>query len=158
MVNILRSKLPQPVLDNMYEKILQQAMTINRASCGNVQILNKHDQSLQIVVSVGLSSQFLDHFNKVGKHDGSVCARALQTRKTVFVPDLGTDEFFAPHLEIARTEGIHSVQSTPLISRAGQLIGIVSIHYKLPRIPDTEFSKFEIFCSNMADMIETYLN
>lgn len=159
MVNILRSKLPQPVLNNMYEKILRQAMMINRASCGNMQILNKHDQSLEIVISVGLSGQFLEHFKKVGTHDGSVCARALQARRTIFVSDLSTDEFFVPHLKIALAEGIRSVQSTPLISRTGQLIGMVSTHYKLPRRhADTEFSKFEIFCGNTADMIEAYLN
>jgi GAF domain-containing protein len=159
MVNILKNKLPRHVLDSMYEKILQQAMTINKASCGNLQIINNRDQSLEIVVSSGLSSQFLDHFKKVQTHDGSVCARALRTRKTIFVPDLSTDQFFAPHLTIARIEGIHSVQSTPLISQSGKLIGVVSMHYKLPRRHmDNDHSKFEKFCSNTADMIETYLN
>ena len=159
MVNILRSKLPQPVLNDMYEKILQQAMTMNKASCGNLQILNKKDQSLEIVVSSGLSSQFLNYFKKVETHDGTVCARALRMRKTVFVPELAMDQFFTPHLKITSLEGIHSVQSTPLISQTGQLIGIISMHYKLPRRHlDAELSKFESFCITTADMIETYLN
>jgi GAF domain-containing protein len=142
----------------MYEKILQQAMTMNKASFGNLQILNNRDQSLEIVASSGLSQQFLNYFKKVEGHDGTVCARALRMRKTVFVPDLATDNFFAPHSNIARVEGIHSVQSTPLISQSGKLIGVISMHYKLPRHPASGVSKFEKFCSHTADMIESYLN
>ena len=143
----------------MYWDILHRAMIINKASAGNVQILNKQDESLEIVISSGLSSQFLSHFTKVNTYDGSVCARAMHTGKTVFVKDLSEDKFFAPHLPIALREGIHSVLSTPLISSNGQFVGIVSMHYKLPRRRlQNELLDFEKFCGKTADMIEGYLN
>jgi GAF domain-containing protein len=143
----------------MYEDILNRAMTMNKASAGNLQILNKNDESLEIVVSSGLSSQFVNHFTKVNAHDGSVCARAMRTRKTAVVEDLSEDKFFAPHLQVALNDGIHSVQSTPLISKTGQFVGIISVHFKLPRHRlQTKLLNFENFCGKTADMIESYLN
>jgi len=159
MINILKTRLPEDALKTMYDDILRRAMTMNKASAGNLQILNKNDDSLEIVVSSGLSTRFLNHFTKVNASDGSVCARAMRTRKTVIVEDLSADKYFSPHLSIALHDGIHSVQSTPLISHKGQFVGIVSVHYKLPRRRvQTELLNFEYFCSKTADMIEGYLN
>jgi len=54
-----------------------------------------------------------------------------------------------------RLSGIRAVQSTPLISRSGQLLGMISTHWRNPHQP-TEFSlrPFDVLARQAADLIE----
>jgi hypothetical protein len=51
------------------------------------------------------------------------------------IADVTTDSRFTPHRGIAAASGFRSVQSTPLVDKAGRLIGVVSTHYPWPRHP-----------------------
>src|SRR6266498_2005151 len=133
MINILRSKAPKEVLSDMYENILLQALLINKTKTGTLHIINNSEHSLELVFYTGLTKEFADHFKIVTPEDGSICGRALKTGRSVFIPDLSRDESFAPHMKYVIESGIRSVQSTPLISRKENVIGVLSTHYKLPR-------------------------
>ena len=155
MINLLKTKLPESALTEMYEKILQQAMMMNKTKTGTLQIINNSTRSLEIVYSIGLSKKFVEHFQKVEANDGSVCGQSLKMVKSVYIMDLTNDKEFQPHLKFAIHDGVYSVLSTPMISAKGKVFGIVSTHFKLPRkLTKTELSRFETFCGNAADNIE----
>lgn len=155
MINILRRKLSVPELNEMLDNFLQQAMMLNKTKAGTLQIINNEEYSLDIAASSGLSRAFIDHFKKVTINDGSVCARALKKGKTIFIENLIQDKSFAPHLTVALENNIHAVQSTPLISSNGNIVGMISTHYKLPHNPSKfELTSFENFCRIAADKIE----
>ncbi len=72
------------------------------------------------------------------------------TRNPVF---LGSDA-----LNVLLNEGVRDVQSTPLISRSSQLIGIISTHFNRIHIPsEHELILIDILARQAADLIECKL-
>jgi len=53
----------------------------------------------------------------------------------VVIADITTDPGFAPHRDIALASGFYAVQSTPLVTRAGHHVGMLSTHYPRPTTP-----------------------
>lgn len=155
MINLIKKKISEPELMEMLDNILQQAMMMNGTNAGTLQIINNNDQSLEIACSAGLSDEFIEHFQKVTINDGSVCGRALHARETVFVGDITQDKSFARHLYLAMRNNINAVQSSPLISSNGRLIGVMSTHFRITRnATKIHLQKFEEFCRKASDRIE----
>jgi len=66
-----------------------------------------------------------------------------------------TDPVFAPHLPVVTVAGYRAVQSTPLISRAGEMLGIISTHFRQPHRPsDRELRFVDLYAHQAAEMIE----
>jgi len=70
--------------------------------------------------------------------DESACAGALKSREQVIIEDVLSDSGFAPYRDIARAADFRSVQSTPLVSSNGALVGILSTHFSLTHCPPRE--------------------
>src|SRR5207248_1837698 len=81
----------------------------------------------------GLSQEFLDYF--AGGLAGAACDRAFKRRERVIIEDVQTEPGFAPHRHIAASSGFRAVQSTPLFSRLGEPLGVVSTHFRQPHRP-----------------------
>lgn len=159
MINILKKKLHEPELKEILDNILQQAMLMNGTQAATLQILNDTDQSLEIAASSGLSDEFIEHFKKVTLSDGSVCSRALQSGKTVFIGDITQDKLFTRHLYVAMRNNINAVMSSPLICSNGNFIGMMSTHFKITRKPTKEsLETFENFCKHAADKIDELIS
>lgn len=158
MVSALRSKLAKTNFQSTLDDILRNAMKINRAKLGNMQIINSQNNWLEIVAHRGFRSPFLEHFRIVTTDDGSICGRAVKSGETVFVDDVATDESFSAHLQYAKDAGFRTVISTPLISNRGSIIGVISTHFSLPhRFTKEDLVRFEGFCSRAADKIEEFI-
>ena len=51
--------------------------------------------------------------------------------------------------------GIHACQTTPLITRTGNLVGMISTHWRTRHQPsENDLSQFDILARQVADMIE----
>ena len=58
-------------------------------------------------------------------------------------------------LDAYRKSGIRGVQSTPLMSRSGQLLGMISTHWREPhRPPEKAFQPLDVLARQAADLIE----
>jgi GAF domain-containing protein len=91
---------------------------------------------LEIKAQQGFQDEFLNFFARVNLSDGSACARALRDRQSIIVEDIMLDQHFAPYREIMTRAGVRAVQSTPLLSSAGALVGIMSMHFPINHRPD----------------------
>ena len=137
---------------------LGQAMKMNRSKFANMQIVNRERNTLEIVNQRGFKREFLEHFSVVSADDGSACGSAMGSKNTVFISDAKTEESFAPHLQVALNAGFRAVQSTPLISSRGSVIGVISTHFNLPNtFTKKELETFESFCCRAADIIEAFI-
>src|SRR5262249_11711558 len=112
-----------------------QGLELTNTGFGNVQLMDWRSGYLEIKAQHGFREEFMNFFKRVKLEDGSACARALRTRDSVVIEDIVVDQQFAPCLEIARRAGIRSVQSTPLISSSGALVGILSTHFPMQHQP-----------------------
>lgn len=157
MIEALRKKLHEPELHDLLDNLLQHAMMMCETKAGTLQLLNETNNTLEIATSFGLSDEFITHFRIVTCNDGSVCGRALAKKETIVIDDLTTDRSFARHLNLALQNNIRAVQSSPLISSNGKIIGMMSVHFVTPKkISKVSLKAFEAFCTKAADKIEEF--
>jgi len=121
-------------LRTLLPTVLDGALLLMAADFGNVQLLDPVSGSLRLVTQFGFDSRFIDYFAVV-KDDSSACGRALGQGGQIVIGDVTADPDFASHLDIAAQSGFRAVQSTPLFSRTGHLVGMISTHFTRPQRP-----------------------
>jgi len=130
----LRDSRAAPALGALLDVVLEFALTLLHAERGNVQLADPATGALRIAAQRGFGTEFVEYFAAV-TDDRSACGRAAQHHTQVVITDVTTDPGFAPHREIAVASGFRAVQSTPLVNRAGHVVGMVSTHYPRPTAP-----------------------
>ena len=130
----LRGSRAAPTLGALLDEVLEFALTLLHAERGNVQLADPATGALRIAAQRGFDSEFVAYFAAV-TDDRSACGRAAQHHAQVVIADVITDPGFAPHRDIALASGFRAVQSTPLVDRAGHLVGMLSTHYARPTTP-----------------------
>jgi signal transduction histidine kinase/ActR/RegA family two-component response regulator len=82
---------------------------------------------------------------------------ALRTRKRIVVPDLEACDPMTGTADLAMFlhTGIRGCQTTPLLSRSGALVGMISTHWARPHEPsERDLRLFDILVRQSADLIE----
>lgn len=88
---------------------------------------------------------------------GSTCAAALRTGKRVIAVDIEKCDFMkgSEDREMFLQTGIHACQTTPLLSRSGKILGMISTHWRQPHEPsERDLRVFDILARQAADLIE----
>ncbi len=138
----------------LLDEILEAAIDITNADKGNVQLL--HDGALKIVAQRGFDRAFVDFFDTV--HAGeAACGVAMQRGARVIVDDVATGAIFAgsPARDVLLAADVRAVQSSPLISRSGALLGMFSTHYRRASRPTDEALRvLDVLARQAADLIE----
>jgi len=115
--------------------ILDLAIEMARADFGNIQLFDPAERALRIVTSRGLGDEFLEYFAIV-RISYSACAVAMQQNCQVVVSDVRNDPCFnAESRKIMLRAGALAVQSTPISSSSGRLLGMLSTHCRVPGKP-----------------------
>lgn len=120
------------------DDLLAQCLAVSETALGNVQIMDWHKGQLSIRAQQGFGDAFLEHFCSVTATDSSACAQVLRDHEAYVVPDVGRDEGMRDCAQILETAGVRAVQSTPLVSSHGLLVGVVSTHFDRPLRPTPE--------------------
>lgn len=138
----------------LLEEVLNATVELQNADFGNVQLYNPQTGVLEIVAHRGFRQDFLDHFRSVHE-DSAACGRTMQQRQRVIIEDVETDPGFKPHRQIAASAGFRAVQSTPLFSRHGEPLGIISTHFRETHRPsERELRLTDLYARQAAEMIE----
>ncbi len=128
-------------LHPLLDEVLDATIELQQADFGTLQLYRPGPKMLEIVAQRGFRQEFLDHFASVDDST-SVCGRAMLTRGRVIVEDVQSDPGFEPHLQVAVSAGFRAVQSTPLFSRQGELLGMISTHFRQPHRPSERELEF----------------
>jgi PAS domain S-box-containing protein len=141
-------------LQSVLQEVLNESMALQNADFGNVQLIDPRTGALEIVAQKGFQEEFLTHFRSVQEAD-SACGRALQQGQRVIIEDVVTDEAFAPHRQVAASAGFRAVQSTPLFSRNGEPLGMLSTHFRAAHRPsERELRLTDLYVRQAAELIE----
>jgi hypothetical protein len=110
--------------------------------------------ALATILDSGIDAAFLEFF-KVVKEDGSCAAARKGVRRTV-VPDVRASPFFADAARQAMVAAqAIACQSTPILSPAGRVIGMVSTHFRAPHIPTGgQLKRLDALAAEAAIVIE----
>jgi PAS domain S-box-containing protein len=140
-------------LQELLEEILNAAIALQNADFGNIQIYNRETGALKIVAQRGFKRDFLDYFDSVPEGQAA-CGLALQQRRRVIIEDVEVDPGFTPHRQIAASAGFRAVQSTPLFSRDGEPVGVLSTHFRQPhRSSEHDLQLTDLYFRLAAELI-----
>jgi PAS domain S-box-containing protein len=141
-------------LEAVLEEILSATIELQGADFGLVQLYDAEARGLVIATQRNMRREFLEHFSLVSD-ETSACGRALRTAHPVVIEDVEMDPQFAPHREVAARAGFRAVQSTPLVSRAGVVLGVVSTHFQRPHRPsEQELRLTDLYGRQAAEIVE----
>jgi PAS domain S-box-containing protein len=137
------------------DDVLQEAILVTRSDFGNIQLYNPQSQALEIVAQRGFWQDFLDHFRTVRVDEGSCCAQAMISGQRMVIEDVELDSSYERHRQIAAAAGYRGVQSTPLMSRSGNVLGMLSTHFRRPHRPSERDERLlDLHARHAADLIE----
>jgi PAS domain S-box-containing protein len=147
---LLGSEGIQPLL----KEIMDAAIFIVDAKMGTLQLLE--DDSLHIVAHYGHKQPFLDYFASA-ENVASVCGKVMKQRERIVIEDVETSSMFVgtPSLTVMREAGVRAIQSTPILSRTGELLGILTTQWNFPYSPNEhDLWRLDLLARQAADMIE----
>ncbi len=133
--------------------ILDAAIEITGAAKGNIQLID--GDVLKIAVQRGFDPPFLEFFAAV--HDQSSACGAAMRGGRVVVEDVLKSQIFAGQasLDVLLAAGVRAVQSTPLVSSSGRLLGMISTHFGQPGRPEEhQLHLVDILARQAADYLE----
>lgn len=147
----------------LYGKIVDAAVAIMGSQFGTMQILmspddpSGHGGELGLLASRGLSEEAIGVWQWVSLAAHSSCTQALRLKQRAVIADFEQwDEIQGtPDLDAFRAEGIRSAQTTPLFSRAGVHLGMLSTHWDRPHEPsERDLRLLDILARQAADLLE----
>ena len=146
--------------ESLYSQILDAAMELMSSDAASLQMLAADHATLRILASRGFHPDSAVFWHEVTVGAGSTCSKALSDNERVVVGDIEDCDFMSGTQDLReyRRSGIRAVQSTPLRSRSGRPLGMLSTHWRTPHIPtEEEFRFFDALARQAADLIERTL-
>jgi PAS domain S-box-containing protein len=143
-------------LQGSLNAVLGAAVFLTRADKGSIQQLDHSLGGLRLVAQQGFESRFMDLFALV-TNQATSCRAAMESRERVVVEDIAESKIFVgtPELQVLLDAGARAVQSTPLLSSSGKLLGMVSTYYATPRRPlERELRLMDLLARQAADYLE----
>ena len=144
-----------PDLSSALTEILQAATDLHQADMGYIRLYDPERKVLSIEVHQGFDEVFIDRFKTVDGSDDSPCARALRSKRRVMVEDIHAEEQSSIDLDAAELGQYRAIQTTPLFSREGKPLGVLSIHFRFPRTAKQRSGMLDLFARQAADFIES---
>jgi signal transduction histidine kinase len=147
-------------IEALYEKILDTAMAILQSDFASIQMFYPErgtNGELRLQRHRGFNAQAVKRWEWVGVSTRTTCGEALRTGRRVAVADVRRCDFMAgsDDLKGYLAAGILAVQTTPLVSRSGALVGMVSTHWLEPHeLSASELQALDILARQAADLIE----
>ena len=145
----------------LYEKLVEAAAHVTRAQFASIHVLEVDPASgaegLRLLASQGFSEHAAQAWRWVTPASPAVCARPMRTRDRSIVEDVLDCDLSAgsADFDLLVELGIRSVQSTPLLSRTGSLLGVLSTCWRQPHTPtERELRLLDLLARQAADFIE----
>lgn len=145
----------------LFEKIIDAATQIMHSEYASMQMLHSDPikgDKLHLLAFRGFNLHAAKFWEWIKASDaGSACAESLRTGQRVIAPNVKNADFMKGTEDLATylQTGINAVQTTPLYSRNGNILGMISTHWSQPHHPsERELRLFDVLARQAADLIE----
>ena len=144
---------------SVYDKVIDAAVSIMHSDCASMQMLYPERGpagELRLLASRGFDPEAARFWEWVGLASHSTCGEALRTRQRVMVRDIEQCDYIRSDDLAAYAQcDIRAVQTTPLVSRTGRLVGMISTHWRQPHTPsERDLRLLDILARQATDLIE----
>jgi PAS domain S-box-containing protein len=146
-------------LDAALRDILAAAVDLTGTDRGVVQRVSADGERLEFAVhhGYGEGTRFTEHFRYEGAK--AACDAARSHRQRMIIEDIATFPALAGTIdrEIALAEDICATLSTPMLSRTGELIGVLNTQFRKPHRPsERELRLMDMLAWTAAGFIERH--
>lgn len=136
------------------QELLSATIELLGADMGNIQLFDRTGRVLRIAAHYGFRQDFLDFFREVSGTDNTACGRALRYLTPVVIEDIDSDPGYAPFRSVAHAANYRAVVSAPLVNRGGKVVGMLSVHFRLPhRLTSRELKWLDLYRRRAGDFI-----
>jgi len=153
----ISTQLIQEGADSLHDAILAAAQRLLRYDMAPMQVFDVAGDGLKMLSWRGFDVEHIKAFDWVGRDAGSSCAAALRAGARVVIPDIETSDHVVgtPAHPALRLCGIRSAQSTPLVSRSGIMLGMITNHWREPHAPgERALLLIDVLARQAADLID----
>ncbi|WP_415880743.1 PAS domain-containing protein [Methylomonas sp. TEB] len=144
-------------LSEILSETLHLVIELAKADFGNIQIVDPNGH-LRIFVHQNFPDWWIDYWHSVSAGQGA-CGTSIALGERVIVEDVAQSPIFVgtPALEIQLKAGVRAVQSTPVFNQAGQIIAMLSTHYRSPHRPNAKTQEMlDLFAAVVSAFIEQF--
>ncbi|MDB6136160.1 MAG: multi-sensor hybrid histidine kinase [Verrucomicrobiales bacterium] len=148
--------IPETEIPSFYAEVNAAAIQFTGADAGTVQISDPHTGELVMLASHGFPPGHQERFSRMNATGITLCGMALASeQRTVIDFDDSNLEDPEGNLRWHVEAGYLSAQSTPLLTRSGRPIGMISTHWRTRRrLTDRESRHLDLLARQAADVIE----
>ena len=115
---------------------MDAAALVMHSDFATMQRFDSEREALELIAHRGFDEDAQAFWEWVPPQRPTSCGMSLHQKKRVVVPDFDKWEYSAGEdLAAFRAGGVAAAQSTPLLSRSGKLVGMISTHWKSPHQP-----------------------
>jgi len=145
---------------SLYEKLIAAAVAIMRSDYASMQQYFPHIGArgeLKLLADHGFTPDSKKFWAWVRADSACTCGMAIARRERVIASDVENTAFMAGTADQAQllNSGIRAAQTTPLLSRRGELVGMISTHWTQCHEPsDRDLRHMDILARLAADLIE----
>lgn len=140
---------------SLFRQIVFAALEITQSDLGNIQVLDEASGQLKMVACCSHGMELPKCCTQADKGQ-TVCGIASVRAERLVIEDLvQSPVIMGVSLDALLAAGVRSVQTTPLFTRSGRLVGMLSTHSRVPRkLGDCELRLLEMLARQIADIIE----
>jgi signal transduction histidine kinase/CheY-like chemotaxis protein len=141
-------------MESVLKEVLRAAMTVQGTDLGLLSLCDPERDGINVKVHSGFDEEFLRQVEWVPAGDGA-CGTSYGERRRVVIEDVEVDPIFAGYREAARHAGFRACHSTPLFTRGGKIMGVLSVHFREPHRPsERETQLMDLYARMASDIIE----
>lgn len=144
-------------VDALYQNLVGTATLMMRSDFGSMQRYDHARGELELIAHQGLNDEALEFWKWVYPGRATTCGKALELKERVVVSDFEICDFIAGSDDLVefRKAGVRAAQSTPLLTRSGRLVGMITTHWTRCHEPtERDLRLFDIIARQAADLIE----
>jgi GAF domain-containing protein len=144
-------------IEAMYEQLLNAASAIMHSDVATMQVLMPERNELLLFAYKGIPPDVAKFWQHVKMGAESTCGTALKENRRIVIPDIETSDIVKSeeHRAAHRLAGIRAAQSTPLLTRSGHIVGMISTHWSRVHEPsERELRLLDLLARQAADLLE----
>nr|MDQ3069775.1 GAF domain-containing protein [Acidobacteriota bacterium] len=141
----------------VYAELLHAAIAVAQSDMATLQLLHEEHGDLVMTASEGLAPASVAQWARVRAGAPSTYGTSLSTGARAEIEDVEASAALAgtPDLEAFRYSGIRGAQSTPLVSRSGRVLGMLSTQWRQPHaLSARDVQLIDVLARQGADAIE----